>query len=201
MTNKPLLIIWVSAVSVILFMVSCGNVQEEMNEEAEEIQDTGMHYGNDNANFPKLLPEAQSEVANWSVFDDFQVVAEGMSGSTREELKSKTERLLLHTDSLSKQIPNVLYIQPIVARLSVVKSRTLLLQQDANNTLTDSLTIVKQLEEFNKAVSNLYVQINEKIEKDKIDIQREEDEQKELEKQKRFLDSVYQAEKADMERQ
>jgi hypothetical protein len=47
---------------------------------------------------------------------------------------------------------------------------------------------------MNIAVKNLIIQINEKFQKDAIDLQRIENEKKEIEKQKQLLDSVYQIE-------
>ncbi len=44
------------------------------------------------------------------------------------------------------------------------------------------------------------IQINEKMEKDAIDLQRIDSEKKELEQQKQFLDSVYKAELEDQKK-
>ena len=51
--------------------------------------------------------------------------------------------------------------------------------------------------ETNDAVKNLIVQLNEKFQKDRIDLQRIDNEKKELEKQKKFLDSVFNVELED----
>jgi len=50
---------------------------------------------------------------------------------------------------------------------------------------------------MNTSVKNLIVQINEKFQKDAIDLQRVTNEKQELEKQQRFLDSVFQIELQD----
>jgi len=46
-------------------------------------------------------------------------------------------------------------------------------------------------------VKNLFIQINEKFEKDAVDLQRVDSENKELVLQKQFLDAVYKAELED----
>jgi len=50
---------------------------------------------------------------------------------------------------------------------------------------------------MNISVKNLFVQINEKFEKDAIDLLRVNSEKKELALQKQFLDAVYKAELED----
>jgi hypothetical protein len=72
-----------------------------------------------------------------------------------------------------------------------------LLNQQVHKSKVDSAAIAIQLEELTFATINLFLQINEKLQKDAIDLQRIDDEKKELEKQKRFLDSVYLAERND----
>ena len=54
--------------------------------------------------------------------------------------------------------------------------------------------------QMNQATISLINQINEKFQKDRIDAQRRDDELKELEKQKRFVDSVELLELADQKR-
>ena len=60
--------------------------------------------------------------------------------------------------------------------------------------------IEANIEEANNAIENLIVQLNEKFQKDGIDLQRIDNEKKELEKQKKFLDSVYRAELKDQKK-
>jgi len=79
----------------------------------------------------------------------------------------------------------------------VVTTEARLLRQQANKGRTDSTEIALQIANLEEAASEFYFHIDEKLQKDAIDMQRIEDEKKELEKQKRFLDSVYQAELED----
>jgi len=68
------------------------------------------------------------------------------------------------------------------------------LHQELKKSKIDSIQLQNYMNEMNASVSNLIIQINEKFQKDAIDLKRVEDEKKELENQKRFLDSVYQIE-------
>ena len=79
----------------------------------------------------------------------------------------------------------------------VAKTRALLLQQEVHKARIDSSQLQIQIDEMNMATKNLIIQINEKFQKDDIDFQRKDDENKEIEKQKKFLDSVYKSELQD----
>lgn len=179
--------------------LSCGTSGENSNEDDLFVQDVNNQYGDTTVAFPKLSPEAEAEISNWSVFDDFQNEMNSLNGSTISEIRNKTERLKLFTDSLSKKIPETLSTQPITSRLLVVRSRVYLLDQEAKKSRVDSLSIEEHLKELTSASINFYRQIDEKFHKARIDQEREDDEKKELEKQKRFLDSVYQAELHDQQ--
>mgnify|MGYP000654267280 CR=1 FL=1 len=179
--------------------LSCGTSGENSIEDDLIVQDVNNQYGDTTVAFPKLSPEAEAEISNWSVFDDFQNEMNSLNGSTISEIRNKTERLKLFTDSLSKKIPETLATQPITSRLLVVRSRVYLLDQEAKKSRVDSLSIEEHLKELTSASINFYRQIDEKFHKARIDQEREDDEKKELEKQKRFLDSVYQAELRDQQ--
>jgi hypothetical protein len=180
-----------------MLFVSCDQAVEESVDMPGQQANATARFGSSALQFPKLTAEAQSKVDEWSVFDDFQTELNQINGSTVAELKTKTERLRLHADSLSKKVPNELYTNPITSRLVVLRSRISLLLQELNRGRIDSTEVAKQMAEFNTAATNFLLQINEKLEKDGIDLQREDDEKNELEKQKRFLDSVYMAERRD----
>ncbi len=180
-----------------LLLVSCGNASEENSEMHIAVQDLEGTYGNKKFTVPQLSERALMHVTQWSVYEDFENDAKTISGSTLEKLRNTSERLVQYSDSLSKKIPDTLNNSAISSRLTVVKTRANLLLQEANKSRIDSLKLENAITEMNKAVKNLIVQINEKFQKDAIDLQRKEDEEKELEKQKRFLDSVYKAELKD----
>lgn len=179
----------------ILFVTCNSTVQEEVI--PGEKLDAEARFGNPSLKFPELTIQARAKVAAWSVFEDFKSELATVNGRTIAELKPKTERLELQTDSLIKKIPNELYTNPISSRLIVLNSRIKLLNQEINKATIDSLAVVDKLNELNIAATNFLLQINEKLQKDIIDLQRINDEKKELEKQKQFLDSVYQVERRD----
>lgn len=181
-------------------MVTCADTSGETEALQAAQIDSTKAYGIEPHVFPSLTTTAQSQVAQWSVFGDFEADAKALNGKTIEELRDRTERLITFTDSLSKKIPDSLYTNPIFSRLIVVKTRVGMLHQEVHRNPPDSVGIESSIKEMNIAVSNMIIQINEKFQKDAIDIQRKEDEEKELEKQRRFLDSVREAELEDQNR-
>jgi hypothetical protein len=92
--------------------------------------------------------------------------------------------MVSHIDSILKKIPDTLNTPIIYSRLLVVKTRTHLLNQEARKVHLDSISIEKKLIDLNISVKNLFVQINEKLEKDQIDLQRNNNEKIEIESQK-----------------
>ena len=134
------------------------------------------------------------------IFDEFKSEVTTINSHSVAVIRNKSERLILHTDSLKRTIPDTLNTQPIYSRLMVTQTRAMLLNQETNRDRLDTLLLEQAMKEFNQSVSSLFVQINEKFQKDRIDRQRADDEKLELEKQKRFLDSVEQSELEDQNR-
>ena len=179
------------------FLVSCGNnTQEATENEPMEIQNM-QQFGVNDFVFPNLDKKSKSQVSNWAVFEDFDNEIRTINGRTQEVLKYKLQRLVTHMDSLSNKIPDTLSSRAIKSRLLVVKTRVHLLDQELNKSKPDSTMLQGHISELNSSYSNLIQQINEKFEKDAIDMQRLDDEKKEVEKQRLFLDSVYEAELQD----
>lgn len=181
----------------VLFLFSCGNEQKDTSSTDEVEQKGNSKYGDVDFILPELDLISRSHVANWAVYEDFDNEVRLINGRSKDVLKNKTRRLVTHIDSLSKKIPDTLFSQSILSRLLIVKTRVYLLDQELNKTRSDSAQLQFNITELNKSYANLILQINEKFEKEAIDLQRIDYEKKELEKQKRFLDSVYQAELQD----
>lgn len=186
------------AIAVSLQLISCGNSAKENSETSTQVQDGAVVYGQQNASIPPLSPEAQPFIVQWSVFEDLESDLRSINGATREKIRSVSERLVIYSDSLSKKIPDTLNNKAIVSRLTVLNTRTNLLFQEAHKSRIDSLKLELALTELNRAATNMVVQINEKFQKDAIDIQRKDDEDTELQQQKRFTDSVYKVERKDI---
>ncbi|MBV1923440.1 MAG: hypothetical protein KUG68_05345 [Flavobacteriaceae bacterium] len=181
-------------------VISCGNSSEETVLQSDLKQDSIILYGDKTFVFPTLSNKASDQVTQWGVFEDFESEIKSINGKTIEELQSKMERILTQVDSLSNNIPDTVYTQSLFSRIIVIKTRTSLLNQELNKSRIDSLRLQKYINEVNVSMKNFIIQINEKFLKDDIDLQRKEDEKKELEKQKKFLDSIYQLELEDQKK-
>jgi len=179
-------------------LISCGNSSEEPKNPLPTKQLTTGLYGNTNFVFPELTDEAKIEVSHWGAYEDFEIEVKSINGNNVEELQIRTRQLVSHIDSLTKKIPDTLNTRAISSRVIVVKTRSELLAQEVNKSRIDSLQLQNYFNEMNISVKNLIIQINEKFQKDAIDLQRFTNEKQELEKQKRFLDSVYQIELKDI---
>ena len=190
----------VSLITILLLsftLFSCGNSSEESKNPLPTKQLTTGLYGNTNFVFPELTDEAKIEVSHWGAYEDFEIEVKSINGNNVEELQIRTSQLVSHIDSLTKKIPDTLNTRAISSRVIVVKTRSELLAQEVNKSRIDSLQLQNYFDEMNISVKNLIVQINEKFQKDAIDLQRITNEKQELGKQKRFLDSVYQIELQD----
>jgi len=182
-----------------LFLFSCGNSSPEDELLGTLAQDT-LRYAVKKYTFPPLSNNAREQIENWSVYDDFYAEASTLHGLNLENLRLKTEKLLSHTDSLSKKIPDTLFTSSIYSRLVILRTRVELLKQEVNRGVVITENVENNIEETHAAVKNLIVQLNEKFQKDGIDLQRIDNEKKELEKQKKFLDSVCRAELKDQKK-
>ncbi len=188
---------YISFLILIFGMVSCGDSNEKSQTEIQTKNNNSTLFGNQKFVFPELSDKAKIYVSNWAVYDDFEKEVKTLNGNTIEVLLNKSELLVSHLDSLSKNIPDTLFNQAILSRVIVVKTRINLLHQELKKSKIDSIQLQNYMNEMNASVSNLIIQINEKFQKDAIDLKRVEDEKKELENQKRFLDSVYRTELQD----
>lgn len=179
-------------VCVIIF--ACGNNSNETNQEPIKQVVNSSIYGNTDYKFPLLSQNARTEVIKWGAFEDFEQQAKTINGNTIEGIQDKANLMVSHIDSLIKKIPDTLNTPVIFSRVIVVKTRAKLLNQEVNKVHLDSIRLQDYFNELNISITNLITQINEKMEKDAIDMQRVDNEKQELELQKQFLDSVYKAE-------
>lgn len=188
---------WLLTLCIIAALSSCGDGNGDQNSKVVNPSDSLVRYGVSNYVFPKLSPQAEDVLSQWPIFEDFQREMSGLNNNTVLTMREATQRLRQHADSLTKSVPDSLFNNAIYSRLIVVNTRANLLNQVLNLSVVDSVALETSLSEMNDAVANLVFQINGKFQKDAIDLQRKEDEEKELEKQKQFLDSVRQAELQD----
>lgn len=176
--------------------ISCGNSEEQ--KEIAPYNDASILFGNKNFDFPQLSAPAREQAIHWGILEDFVSEAKNANGSNYQDLRNRSELLKQYSDSLLKKIPDTLNTNPINSRLFVLKTRSELLFQTANESTIDSLKLENSIEEMNVALRNLIVQLNEKFQKDKIDFQRKENEENELKKQKRYRDSIMNLELQDI---
>jgi hypothetical protein len=187
------------SICVISFWISCGNSSETSEVATTQEVNTSLIYGDTSYRFPELSEAAKKEIFQWSVFEDFENELKFINGSNIEALQSGSERLIQHTDSLTKKIPEKLNTQAIVSRLLVVKTHASLLHQEVHKDRFENEEIENHLQTLNRATQNFVEQINGKFAKDQIDLDQQDEEAKELEKQRRLRDSIFQAEIRDSE--
>jgi len=185
--------------AVAFLFISCDDTGAQSQLPEVTVQDT-IHFGKMPYSFPQLTQNAKEQIENWSVYYDFYAEASTLNNLNLIDLRAKTDRLLAHSDSLSKKIPDTLFTSAIYSRLIIVDTRIKLLKQATNRGVVNVEKVEEHISETNNAVKNLIVQLNEKFQKDGIDLERIDNEKKELEKQKRFLDSVYRAELKDQKK-
>jgi len=177
-------------------LVSCGETTADKPEELPE-QDTSIHYGKTNYALPVLSQKAKEQTVKWSVFEDFENEMRLINNANIETLLNSTERLVKYTDSLTKTVPDGLNDKAIISRMIVAKTKAGMLHQEIRLSRLDSTGIEQSIADLNTATHNLIVRMNEKFTKASIDEDRRENEEAELKKQQKFLDSVYQVELRD----
>ncbi|MGO3182427.1 MAG: hypothetical protein ACTIJ9_06290 [Aequorivita sp.] len=185
--------------SIVLIVISCGNSEEQQPEAPNN--DASILFGDKNFDFPQLSAPAKEQAIHWGILEDFVNEAKKANGSNYEDLRNRSELLKKYSDSLLKKIPDTLNTNPINSRLFVLKTRSALLFQTANQSTIDSSKLENSMEEMNVALKNLIVQLNQKFQKDNIDFQRKENEENELKKQQRYKDSIMELELQDIKNQ
>ena len=167
-----------------LLIFACGKSPEETTQNLSTQNYNLSTYGDTLFIVPSLPDNVRAEVIQWGAFEDFEEQANTINGNSLEILKEKSNLMVSHVDSILKKIPDTLNTPIIYSRLLVVKTRTHLLNQEARKVHLDSISLEKKLIDLNISVKNLFVQINEKLEKDQIDLQRNNNEKIEIESQK-----------------
>lgn len=189
-----------SAVIVLCFfvLISCNDSKEDKTiVQATDTQSVHKVYGDDSFTFPELLEETEVELEKWAVFQEFEQEALKVNNSYLAQLQIQSKLVIAHSDSLVKKIPNTFYTNPVVSRLKVVQTRIKLLESEVLFQKIDTLKIQSHVMEFNVAFANLLNELNETIQKNKIDALRKESDSREIMLQKQQLDSIYQQELKD----
>lgn len=182
---------------VLVILVACGDGPPRQDPVKVTQQLDTLRYGSQAFDFPVLNPTANNLLTDWPIFLEFKAVASKMHRMRLEGLKTTLDLLQAHTDSMLVQIPDTLNTPAIESRLRIVSTRVHLLRQEANKQKVLRPRIENEIDETHEAIKNLFVQINEKFEKDAIDRSRSKSEKAELEKQQQFRDSIYELELGD----
>ena len=193
LTGLIMKLFFLSLISISISLSSCGNSSEEIETTQENIETT-IIFGEKNFVFPNLSENAKNYGMQWGAFEDFEIEAKSLNGSTIDGLRTKTTRLINSLDSITKKVPDTLNTKPITSRVMVAKTRAMLLNEEVQKTNIDTTRLQLQIKEMNNAAKNLIIQINEKFLKDAIDFQRIDNEKKEIESQKRLMDSIFKQE-------
>ena len=180
-----------------LLFIGCGDNQNQQTNVEVKKPDATSLYGEAEITFPSLSEQARNFTSQWGAFEDFETESKAINGATIEDLKNSSERLMTLTDSISKNLPDTIAVQPIKSRVMVAQTRAHLLNQMVHRTQIDSVKLQDYIVEMNNATSNLIVQLNDKFKKDAIDQERIETEKKEIEAQKRRRDSIFKEELKD----
>jgi|SRR5690554_163298 len=178
-------------ISIVLF--ACEN-SDRKEEDTAFIEQVPVLYGEETYDFPELSKLAKEQVDHWGVLEDLISEIKDLNGSNYIQLRARSENVKEYSDSLANSIPETLNTNPINSRLLVLKTRAALLYETAHLTAVDTTNLQNAVAELNLAVDNLVMHFNEKVQKDRIDLQRKENETRELEKQTRFRDSVMELE-------
>lgn len=187
----------ISLVVVLLIFAgfqACKGDTQGGEQDKGTVQDSTQVFGTASVQLPKFTKDATTIVNDWSIFYDFEEELIALNTQPIEELRSRSERFIGFADSLAKTLPDTLNIQPIASRLLVLNTRVKILAQTVQSQRPNDSIIHSSFVELNVALGNLKHQINEKLQKDKIDAQRIENEEEELEKQRSILDSIAEAE-------
>ncbi len=171
---------------LVLSFSSCKEDSNNKDLSRENLKDT-VQYGKEKFIFPSLSPNAAALVKDWPIFRDFQNTSINLQNIPIEDFRYRSANLLAHTDSLAKNIPDTLFTPAIQSRLVVIKTRLSLLHQETKKGKPNPENIEHYIRQTRMAIQNFITQINEKVEKDQIDIQRRSDEAAELEKQRKSL--------------
>lgn len=192
-SKKSIILKYKLLLATMLFalLFSC---KEEEQAVMPDPTDSSTKYELPTVDFVKQIEVAENATAQWSVFNEFKNTLVSLAQADLERMRSQSEKLTRYSDSLRKQMPTSLETMPIKSRMDVVHARLELLQQSAEAWVVDSVELKNNYEESMAAFNILLHQINEKFDKDAI--QMEEGINFSTELQQRTRDSIFNLEKA-----
>jgi len=182
---------------LIIGFASCGDSPKVPQQELQVNVDT-LVFGS-TYDFPSMDAAVSNILTDWAVFLEFRAEATELHDLKLEPLRNKLLILQAHADTMIVRLPDTLNTPAIESRLRIISTRINLLRQEAAKDRLYPKRVETEIDETNEAIKNLFVQINEKVQKDGIDRNRSENEKAELEKQQRFRDSIFELERQDQQ--
>jgi hypothetical protein len=180
-----------SSICLLFVILSCIDQQPGGSRlKINQVGETKL-FGQADAMLPGFSESSENYISQWPVFDDLITEVLAINQASLKTIQQRSNLLVSRMDSLTKNIPDTLYTQPIYARVIIAKTRAAMVKQSANKARLDTLAMQKAIMEMNLATANLIIQINEKFEKDTQDNNVKNNELKEKQVLKKRLYSGY----------
>lgn len=180
-----------SSICLLFVLLSCIDNQPVASSlQIDQVDDTKL-FGQADIMLPDFSESSENYISKWPVFEDLITEVLAINQASLKTIQQRSNLLVSRLDSLTKNIPDTLYTQPIYARVIITKTRAAIVKQLANKDRLDTLAIQKAIVEMNLATANLIIQINEKFEKDTQDNSVKNNERKEKQVLKKRLYSDY----------
>ena len=180
-----------SSICLLFVLLSCIDNQPVASSlQIDQVDDTKL-FGQADTMLPDFSESSENYISKWPVFEDLITEVLAINQASLKTIQQRSNLLVSRLDSLTKNIPDTLYTQPIYARVIITKTRAAIVKQLANKDRLDTLAIQKAIVEMNLATANLIIQINEKFEKDTQDNSVKNNERKEKQVLKKRLYSDY----------
>ena len=180
-----------SSICLLFVLLSCIDNQPVASSlQIDQVDDTKL-FGQADTMLPDFSESSENYISQWPVFEDLITEVLAINQASLKTIQQRSNLLVSRLDSLTKNIPDTLYTQPIYARVIITKTRAAIVKQLANKVRLDTLAMQKAIVEMNLATANLIIQINEKFEKDTQDNNVKNNERKEKQVLKKRLYSDY----------
>jgi len=123
-----------------------------------------------------LLPKAEQATNNWMAYITAKNEIERMDRFTLQEVVNNSNNLLQSVQVLQDSVPEVFETTPIKTRLTVLLTKTHLLEQEAKKKISDAEKIEVLSQELYTSFENFKIQLNEVFIKSVEDFEFELDE-------------------------
>ncbi len=164
-----------------VFLISCGNSEEQSNSESDTFQEKNAKTFSQKVDLSKvrevkLLREANDASVNWMAFTTARNEINRMPDFTLQEVVNNSNNIFRSIQELQDSIPTDFQEVPIQARLNVLLTKAYLLEGEANKQPPSAKNIDSLSAELYKEFGNLKIQLNEVFLKSVEDFEFELDE-------------------------